>query len=53
VTRSCQYCLCAFRAYFLIKKISAEYTNMNYDIQQPGGLTDAQFDENPRQSVQS
>jgi Fe(3+) dicitrate transport protein len=34
-------------------KISAEYTNMNYDMQQPGGLTDAQFDENPRQSVQS
>jgi Fe(3+) dicitrate transport protein len=25
---------------------------MNYDMQQPGGLTDAQFDENPRQSVQ-
>jgi outer membrane receptor for Fe3+-dicitrate len=22
---------------------------MNYDMQQPGGLTDAQFDENPRQ----
>ncbi len=32
-------------------KISAEYTNMNYDMQQPGGLTDVQFDENPRQSV--
>jgi Fe(3+) dicitrate transport protein len=26
---------------------------MNYDMQQPGGLTDAQFDENPRQSVRS
>jgi hypothetical protein len=29
------------------KNIS-QYTNMN-DMQQPGGLTDAQFDENPNQ----
>jgi Fe(3+) dicitrate transport protein len=29
----------------LMKQKSAEYTNMNYDMQQPGGLTDAQFDE--------
>jgi hypothetical protein len=34
-------------------KVSAEYTNMNYDMKQPGGLTDVQFDENPRQSVRS
>jgi Fe(3+) dicitrate transport protein len=32
-------------------KISAEYTNMDYKMQQPGGLTDAQFAENPRQSL--
>lgn len=31
-------------------KISAEYTNADYEMQQPGGLTDAQFEENPRQS---
>lgn len=31
-------------------KISAEYTNMDYEMQQPGGLTDAQFEENPQQS---
>jgi Fe(3+) dicitrate transport protein len=31
-------------------KISAEYTNSDYEMQQPGGLTDAQFNENPRQS---
>lgn len=30
--------------------ISGEYTNMNYKSQQPGGLTDAQFADNPRQS---
>jgi Fe(3+) dicitrate transport protein len=34
-------------------KVSAEYTNMNYDMQQPGGLTDAQYDKNLRQSVRS
>ena len=31
-------------------KISAEYTNADYEMQQPGGLTDAQFAANPRQS---
>lgn len=38
--------------YQLSKKISigAEYTNMNYKSQQPGGLTDAQYQENHRQS---
>ena len=32
--------------------ISAEYTNMDYEIQQSGGLTDTQFQENNQQSVQ-
>ena len=31
--------------------ISAEYTNMDYEIQQSGGLTDVQFQENNQQSV--
>jgi len=31
-------------------KISVEYTNMNYQLQQPGGLTDEQFNSNARQS---
>lgn len=31
--------------------LSGEYTNMNYKSQQPGGLTDAQFADNPRQSL--
>jgi Fe(3+) dicitrate transport protein len=31
-------------------KISAEYTFMNYLAQQPGGLTDKQFEKDPRQS---
>ena len=31
-------------------KLSAEYTNSDYQMQQPGGLTDAQFKDNPRQS---
>lgn len=31
-------------------KVSLEYTHMDYASQQPGGLTDAQFKENPRQS---
>ncbi|MCC7505838.1 MAG: TonB-dependent receptor [Saprospiraceae bacterium] len=30
-----------------------EYTRMNYEAQQAGGLTDAQFTANPRQSVRS
>jgi Fe(3+) dicitrate transport protein len=34
-------------------KISAEYTNADYEMQQPGGLTDAQFEANPRQSFRS
>ncbi len=32
-------------------KISLEYTNMDYEMQQAGGLTDAQFADNPRQSL--
>lgn len=32
-------------------KLSAEYTNMDYKMQQAGGLTDAQFADNPRQSL--
>lgn len=38
--------------YQLTKKINigAEYTNMNYESQQPGGLTDAQFAQNHKQS---
>ncbi len=38
--------------YQLTKKIKleGEYTNMSYKSQQPGGLTDAQFDDNHRQS---
>ncbi|MDQ3534755.1 MAG: carboxypeptidase-like regulatory domain-containing protein, partial [Bacteroidota bacterium] len=31
--------------------ITAEYTFMNYIAQQPGGLTDALFKQNPRQSI--
>lgn len=34
-------------------KISAEYTNSDYEMQQPGGLTDAQFEANPRQSTRA
>ena len=39
-------------SYQLTKKINiaGEYTSMNYKSQQPGGLTDVQFDENHRQS---
>ena len=33
--------------------LSAEYTHMNYLSQQAGGLTDAQFYENPKQSLRS
>ena len=32
-------------------KLSLEYTNMDYEMQQAGGLTDAQFNDNPRQSL--
>ena len=31
-------------------KLSLEYTNMDYEMQQAGGLTDTQFADNPRQS---
>jgi Fe(3+) dicitrate transport protein len=34
-------------------KIPAEYTNADYEMQQPGGLTDAQFEANPRQSLRA
>ena len=30
-----------------------DYTFMNYQLQQPGGLTDQEFKENPRQSLRS
>jgi len=33
--------------------ISADYTFMNYLAKQPGGLTDAQFNQNPRQSIRN
>jgi Fe(3+) dicitrate transport protein len=32
-------------------KLAAEYTNMDYKMQQAGGLTDEQFNANPRQSL--
>jgi Fe(3+) dicitrate transport protein len=32
-------------------QLSAEYTHMNYVAHQPGGLTDALFEDDPRQSV--
>lgn len=31
--------------------IKLEYTHMRYEAQQPGGLTDALFEQNPRQSI--
>ncbi len=34
-------------------KIGAEFTAMSYLMQQPGGLTDAQFNENPRASYRN
>ncbi len=42
----------AFVAYRFGSKteLSAEYTNMDYEMQQPGGLTDAQFKDDPRKS---
>lgn len=42
-----------FSANFQLTKkinIGAEYTKMDYKSQQPGGLTDVQFNEKPRQS---
>ena len=32
-------------------KLSAEFTHQNYVMQQPGGLTDNQFKQNPKQST--
>lgn len=32
-------------------KVSAEYTNMDYQMQQAGGLTDEQFENNSQQSI--
>ena len=32
-------------------KLSLEYTNMDYEMRQAGGLTDEQFKANPRQSL--
>ncbi|CAN1515322.1 FecA Outer membrane receptor for Fe3+-dicitrate [Flavobacteriaceae bacterium] len=45
-------------AYFAYKfnektKLSAEYTNKDYDMQQAGGLTDVQFQTNPQQSLRN
>ena len=47
-------------AFFSIKyafnaklSISAEYTSMYYNMKQPGGLTDAQFAADPRQSLRN
>jgi Fe(3+) dicitrate transport protein len=34
-------------------KLSAEYTNMSYEAQQPGGLTDVQFAQDPYQSLRN
>lgn len=34
-------------------KISVEFTHQNYVMQQPGGLTDNQFNQNPRQSTRT
>jgi Fe(3+) dicitrate transport protein len=34
-------------------RLSAEYTNMSYKMQQAGGLTDDQFKANPRQSLRN
>jgi len=43
----------AFIAYDFTKKtkLSAEYTNMDYKMQQAGGLTDSQFTANSQQSL--
>jgi len=34
-------------------KINAEYTNMDYEMKQPGGLTDEQFMQNSQQSFRN
>jgi len=34
-------------------KISIEFTHQNYVMQQPGGLTDNQFNQNPKQSTRT
>ncbi|WP_396153112.1 TonB-dependent receptor family protein [Flavobacterium sp.] len=43
----------AFIAYHFTEKtkLTAEYTNMDYKMQQAGGLTDNQFKNNPQQSL--
>lgn len=33
--------------------LSGDYTHMNYLAQQPGGLTDVQFEQDPRQSLRT
>ncbi len=33
--------------------INAQFTHMTYNAQQPGGLTDALFNQNPRQSIRA
>jgi len=33
--------------------VKGDFTHMSYQAQQPGGLTDAQFEENPRQSMRN
>jgi Fe(3+) dicitrate transport protein len=45
----------AFIEYNATKKftISAEFTHQNYLMQQPGGLTDKQFEADPRQSTRT
>jgi Fe(3+) dicitrate transport protein len=42
----------AYIAYHFTEKtkLTAEYTNMDYKMQQAGGLTDSQFNANPQQS---
>ncbi|HEU4496193.1 MAG TPA: TonB-dependent receptor plug domain-containing protein, partial [Flavobacterium sp.] len=34
-------------------KVSAEYTNMDYKMKQPGGLTDEQYSQDERQSLRN
>ena len=48
-----QHQLFAQFGYYLTENwtISLEYTHMNYLTEQPGGLTDVGFEDNPRQSI--
>jgi Fe(3+) dicitrate transport protein len=34
-------------------RLSADYTKMKYDSKQPGGLTDAQFEKDPREATRN